>query len=587
MQKTTDKGNKNGKILNFTLEPSIYAKRGDAKRAQNDPVSALSLYNDALNLDPHDLDTRLSAAELLTDMSRFNDSNRMLIPYMHEDPDFCKDSYCMVGFNLMGMGEFEGARSCFNRFLDMTDEVSERTDAMLDALDFIDSLDEEPPLVTDAVLKKHDEKVQEAHAAFDRGEYGRSAALLRELVKADPDNKKLLYDLALSCLCSHEHEEGAEHIDRLLRIDPGNWPAWSLKLMYAKAQNNEIEIGRICRELEKCDTEQPDELLRINGALMEADCTELASVFAKRLVRLMPYDTLANHRLAICHVRKREYAKAAEIYGKLLRIDRNDCIAKFYRAECLEAERDPKSALSKRKPMIQYQLPFDMIIARAKELLDSKTSSAEQLAAKWREDEDLRETVRWAFTLHEFNITHAMMNLLRVVGGDEAEHLIRETMADIDAGRSVVNEGMGILKRMEAEEPYFAMLEGSLLEGKVNIIDMSNIRIPKQYCDIFPRFHEKAANLYSAEIINTAAGIVERFIANTGGVFPKLTDRQSEALSAAVEYLACDQCGAIASDDVFERYGVTRKRLMNAIERIVRTVVTGQQSSIPPKGDPE
>lgn len=565
--------------MTFTLEPSIYVKRGDAKRAQNDPVSALSLYNDALKLDPHDLDTRLSAAELYTDMSRFNDSNRLLIPYMHEDAEFCKDAYCMVGFNLMGMGEFEGARICFNRFLDMTDEVSERTDAMLDALDFIDSMDDEPPLVTDAVLMKHDERVGEAHAAFDRGDYAASAGILRELVKKRPDDTKLLYDLALSCLCSRDHEEGAEYIDRLLAIEGDNWQGWSLKLMYAKAQNNEIEIQRICRELEKCDSEQPDVLLRVNGALIESNCIDLAAVFAKKLVKIMPYDTLANHRLAVCCIRKRQYAKAAELYGKLLRIDRNDSIARYYRSGCLEAEKDPKTEFCKQKPMIQYQLPFDRIIARAKDLLESKTSSIEELARKWQEDEAFRDTVRWAFTLHEFNITSAMLNLLRVIGGDEPEHLIREVMADIDAGRPVINECMGILKRMGAKESYFAMLDGTLLEGRVNIVDLSDVHIPKQYSDIFPRFRERAGALYSGEVVNTAAGIVERFIANTGGVFPKLTDQQSEALSAAVEFLACDQCGAVARDDVFERYGVTKRRLMNAIERIVRTVISGQERS--------
>ena len=123
--------------------------------------------------------------------------------------------------------------------------------------------------------------------------------------------------------------------------------------------------------------------------------------------------------------------------------------------------------------------------------------------------------------------------------------------------------------------PFFATVDGCLLEGRVNVIDLSDIHIPKQYCDIFPRFSEKAGQLYSGEVVNTAAGIVERFIANTRGVFRRMTNEQSAALSAAVEYLACDQCGVLVRDDVTERYGVTQRRIMNAINRIVRTVLSG------------
>ena len=55
-----------GKILHFSQDPAFYVKRWDMKRAQNDLISAISLYNEALAKDPLDFDTRLSAAEVLT-----------------------------------------------------------------------------------------------------------------------------------------------------------------------------------------------------------------------------------------------------------------------------------------------------------------------------------------------------------------------------------------------------------------------------------------------------------------------------------------------------------------------------------------
>lgn len=576
-----------GKILHFAQDPAFYVKRGDMKRAQNDLISAILLYNEALEKDPDDLDTRLSAAELLTDMARFNDSNRMLIPYMHLDDEFKKDAYCMVGFNLMGLGEFEGAKACFDRFFELTDEVSERTDAMLDAIDYIESLDPDEPALSDAAVIKRNADIREAHEAFNRGDYELASKLFGDLYKDKPGDPNIIYQLALSCLCCHREEEGAGYLEKLIESDGNNWTALSLKLMYAKGMNNEIEMSKTAKKLEKCDSDQPDVLLRVNGALIEAGSFEAALRIAKRLVKLMPYDPLTNHRLAVSHMKLREFQQAAKVYDKLLRIDKNDYIARFYRTACVKADNDPNAARIADRAIIHYQLPVESIIVRAKSLLAGKDASADDLIKKWKEDASFRDTVRWAFTLNEFNVSYAMLSLLRMVNDENSVHLIREVMADIDTNRSIENEAAGALKSMGAEEPFFAMMDGLLFEGRVNLVDLSGFNIPHNYSTIFPRFSEKAAPYYSAEVMNAGAGIIERFLANSNGKFPRISEDQSIALSAALEILACDQCSAEVSTDIEQRYGVSKRRLLNAIDRIVKTVVNNTADREDDGGDLE
>lgn len=582
-----NKDDANGRILHFSQDPAFYVKRGDMKRAQNDLISAISMYNEALEKDPFDFDTRLSAAEVLTDMARFNDSNRMLIPYMHLDEEFKKDAYCMVGFNLMGLSELEGAKACFDRFFELTDEVSERTDAILDAIDYIESLDTDEPALSDAAVIKRNSDIRRAHEAFNRGDYEEASNLFAQLYNDKPGDSIIIYQLALSCLCCHREEEGAGYLEKLIESDGNNWTALSLKLMYAKGMNNEIEMTQVAKKLEKCDSEQPDVLLRVNGALIEAGSFEAAARIAKRLVKLMPYDSLANHRLAVSYMRSKDFPNAAKVYGKLLRIDKNDYIAKYYRTACIKAETDPSAARIAEKAIIHYQLPVESIIVRAKSLLASRDTSAEELIESWKNDASFRETVRWAFTLNEFNVSYAMLSLLRMVKDDHSVRLIREIMSDIETNRAIVNEAMGTLKRMGAAEPFFAIMDGSLLEGRVNIIDLSNVKIPHTYAGIFPRFSKKATPYYSGEVISTGANIIERFLANLKGSFPRISEDQSVALSAALEILACDQCGAEVCTDIEERYGVSKRRLMNAIDRIVKTVISGLTDSPDGGGDEE
>ncbi len=577
MTKGPDKDRKKGKILSFDRNPDLFAKLGDLKRAKNDCVSAVSRYMEALSIDPEDRDTRLAAAEVLTDMALFNESNKLLIPYMHEDEDFKREAYCIVGFNLLGMNETEGARMCFNRFFEMTDEVSERTDAMLDALDCIDSMTDDAPLLRTAEEKELSEKYEKANEAFAKGDYEGSASVLRELTEKYPDDQRILYDLALSCICSFKSGESEKYIDRLLALNGKNWPAWSLKLMCAKAKNDELEIKRICSKLAECDSEQADELFRVNGALLEADCAELALGSAKKLVKLLPYDRSANHRLALCYARLGSFKAAADVYGRLLRIDRDDFIASHYRTLCIRLNEHPGEYDAREFSMLQYQLPFDKVIEAVKELLSGNSFRESELTEVWRSDPKLRSVVRWAFSLHEFNIDYAMLSLLKVIDDKSAEMLIREVICDIDCGRTLVNEGLGVLKKRGAAEPYFGIIDGMLIEGHVKLVDMSDIRIPKRYAEIFPRFRDSAKDLYSEGVINVGGRIVERFISNSKGRFEKLSPDQSAALSAAVEFLACDQSGVIVRDDVLERYGVTQKRLMNAMDRIVSSLLSGME----------
>lgn len=577
-----------GRILRFDREPSFYAKRGDAKRAKNDPISAVSMYYEALERDPMDLDTRLAAAEVLTDMSRFNDSDRLVIPYMHEDAEFMKEAYCIVGFNLLGMGETEGARGCFNRFFELTDEVSARTDAILDALDYIDSLDPEETLLSDASAAEYEAKLMAAHKAFDSGNFQTASDLFKSLHEKHPDDAHILYELSLSFLCDLKAEEGGKYADLLLEKQPKSWGGMALKLMSARALGNEIDMKRTAKLLEKCDSDNPDELFRVNGALLEADFAEQAMPTAKKLVKLLPFDQLANHRLAVCFMRTGQYKKAAELYDKLLRIDRNDSVAKFYRAGCVEADRDPDCAFARGRLMNQYQLPMDSILEGVKTLLGNKDLGPDELRGRWESDPDFRATVRWSFTLREFNITYAMLAVLRVIGDNKAERLLREVLADIDVSGAVMNEALGVLKSMGAKEPFFAMADGRLLEGRVNIVDFSDIRIPTAYSEIFPRMRSLAEGLYSSEVISIAAGIVERLFVGCAGNFPKISKEQSVAMSAAVEFLACERCGVLVRDDLFSRYGITERRLENAIDRIIQIIMSvGGSAPIDGNGDGE
>ncbi len=566
----TDKSKgKMGRVLSFERDNSFFVRRGDAKRAQNDPLSAIVMYNEALERDPDDLDARLAAAQLLTDMSRFNDSNRLMIPYMHRDEDYRREAYCIAGFNLLGLGESDGARMCFDRFFESTDEVSPRTDAILDALDYLDDDEPEDEYLKDASDAYLTGYLSSAVRAFDSGNFQFSSKLLSNLFEKYPDNAEVNYRLALSLLCEKRYDEARSSAQKLLDKDPLHAGALSVAMISANSVGNEVDCALLSKRLCSCDTNDIDELFRINGALIECGRFEQAEPSARKLVKLLPYSQQSNHRLAICLMKQGKYQKAAELYDKLLKIDRSDFVAKFFMTGCLEACDKGRSDFPEGHVMIHYQIPFGDIIETVRSIIDNKDLPPDRIAAEWENGRGIRDKIRWAYSLGEFNITCAMTALLRVIGDERAELLLREVIADIDVSDAAINEVLGALKAIGAAEPYFAMAGGRLLEGRVNIVDLDKERIPANYRSIFPRIVKAAEAVYSSEVIKTAGTITERFLVGSAGEYKHISKEQSEALSAAIEFMACEKCGAMVADDLCERYGVTERRLENAINRLV------------------
>ena len=575
------KNKTSGRVLRFERDSGFFAKRADSKRMQNDPVNAAKFYWAALEKQPHDYEVRLALADVLSDMQRFSDSNHVLIPYMHEDAYFIKEAYCRIGFNYFAMGEYGAARRCFDNFFELTDEVSERTDVIMDALDAIDQVAERENMLTDAADEILSMDLDLAHRYMNNSEFDKAAQIMSSLHQEHPDDKRIKYDYALACMCGHEHETGLKLINELLDSDKCDISALSLKLIFAQNMHDEVMIGSICNQLASFEPELPEELLPIIGVLLDAGRTELALKLAKRVYKKAPFDCLTNHVLALCNIKLKQFNIAAKIYDRLLCINKNDSIAGFYRTKCTEHAEEFLSI--KLDNLAHYQLPLSDMLNNIKLIASLNVEDEQMLKEKWHADASFRSVIRWGFTLKEFSISYGMLGLLKYIGDEDAQYLMREAIIDPDTNPTLAHEALGMLKSIKAPEPYFAFVHGTLLEGRVNMVDLSARNVPKQYMLIYPRFNSTAAGLYDFEVYAAASGILESYFASLGEYFPQLDEQRSTALSAALECAACKKCGVEIKDDLLERYGITERRLKNALDKLISAVL----AESPYKEEPE
>lgn len=100
---------KTGKILPFRQDVDFFLKRGAKELDRNDPLAAIQHYRKAYDSDPADLDSCLALAELLSQMQRFEESNRLLLIDMSmNDPD--PESYFGLACNYYGSRNFHMRR---------------------------------------------------------------------------------------------------------------------------------------------------------------------------------------------------------------------------------------------------------------------------------------------------------------------------------------------------------------------------------------------------------------------------------------------------------------------------------------------
>lgn len=93
----------------------------------------------ALKCDPENREIRIAMAQVLTEMNRFEESNRILFALTRGGADAEADPECYFGMgcNFVGLYDYGHARDSFERYLELEPDGAFLYDAydMLDALD--------------------------------------------------------------------------------------------------------------------------------------------------------------------------------------------------------------------------------------------------------------------------------------------------------------------------------------------------------------------------------------------------------------------------------------------------------------------
>lgn len=564
----TEKSKKQGKVLSFEKNSEFFFKRGLSKLDKNDLLEAICNYRRALLCEPDSEEIVMAIAEVLAQMGRYADSNRLI--FMHFPDADARPNECFFGLgcNFTAMKEYENARACLEQYI--TNEPN--GEFVYEACDMLDILDEvidvaQPDEQGDdlRIIKKAPRDIPDMIDILIPGNDDRySVSSVEKLIEEYPELYYMRNALALKLYLAHDLENAFLQIQEVFKVDPDNIHA---HCNLAVLRNHEKDYESVEKEIEflkNAQTEDMGELNRIAITFMELGNAYDAYPILKRMYMKDAYNTGIIHKLAICAYSLGDYKRAISCYDRLIKIDDRDSVARFYREVCLRAQ---ISGSMRAGLMLDYEVPMDEIVTRIKRIKKYLEKPRAELLKLWQEGGEFERLILWGTKFHDHGIKRTMLNLIAEFGDRKAELTLREFLLREPELDQIKREVFALLNQMHAREPYLSMIDGELVESRVSMLEFMQ-DVPKPYRDVVTLCVDHMDKKCSSECIFNAAQIWKNYIGSLGA-YPSMNKDQTLAMAVVLEYFAVNRKGdKVTKADICREYGISSVRFDNAYAKL-------------------
>ena len=518
--------------------------------------------------EPEDQYSCIAVAEVLSEMERYDDSNRVLLPLLSRE-DVEPEAIFGLGCNLAALNETDSAKKMLERYL----QAEPEGEYIYDAYDLLDAIDDAeyrpgdfgelaPVLKEDMAL----DAAEEGRKALERENFPAAKEALERAIKLDPTLNYARNNLSLLHFCKKDYERALSEADTVLNADPNDTQALCNKAMVYCAMRDGANANAAADALCRTNTERTDELCRISLVLMELGRFADAYKIAERLLKKTPYDEDALHRYAICAYELKRYDKAYNAYDKLCRIDPTDTIAKYYKKLCYNAQKGQLPRGNIRRFAANYQVPFDETVRRINRINELMKLGAAELHSQWQNSNELELLIRWGFTLPDIAIRRALLTAAAAFGDKRSEGLLRDFLLMREQDDELKRNAIAALAAMGAKQPYYLYIMGHLVESRAELrINAANAAYRNALTMCLANMYEHC----SEREAKTAVSLWDRYVGAQERL-PRISRAQEVALAAAIEYTARTECGGKPSRaDICNAYGVSTLRLDNALKKLL------------------
>ena len=162
----------------------------------------------ALEKEPDNIEYMMKHAEILTELSKYEESNSVLFEVLMKTKEARSECFFGMGCNFIGLGDLDKAEESFEKYLAVSPDGEYRDDVEEFLALFCDMEEEEEYILEDANNLKQQELAEEGKRHLDNCEYQKAVEVLEKIDTKDPDTVSYTHLRA--------HETGRNLVCRLL-----------------------------------------------------------------------------------------------------------------------------------------------------------------------------------------------------------------------------------------------------------------------------------------------------------------------------------------------------------------------------------
>lgn len=577
-----------GVIVPFQQNAEFYYQRGTKYLSDPEDLAKAEQYlRKAYEQEPGREEYILAFAETLYRMRRFEESLCVLLTSLSETNRNSHELIFGIGSVFMGLEEFHAAEQCFKLCLDRDPNgpYSER------ALDLLELIEDEPELASQiGLLESEDisllDAIHRAKSMYISNGDDSGLNLLLSIADHYPNSEMLDMEIAIMQFSIREYDEAKKRLFNLFKRNSKSVRGNALLTLIYHVQKQEREAQEQSKKILIDPDCSPEELGYAAPILMEIGQYDRAQYALELLRDSLPYDTEMLHQLAYCYYVQGRKQDAEEIYDDLAQRNEDDSVAAYYKKHI----REDSEAEFKRTWSINYDVPIREAIDRQRRIRDVATAGVEAIKQTWNNDREFRMILKWAIMSPLSPSVRGTAKMLSVIGTPEAERELRAFLIRFDQTDEDKQFVFGLLLGMEAKPPFSLYYQGDWQYGIARPMVVPP-RLPVSYESILGMISDFADCVHEniryrdlnipSELRDVSTRIFFFYLSCfRGEKLPHITRMQEDAMAGAfiVMGLGALNAASIGPDVVMDVFGITARRLENALKRILMTMQKQKES---------
>ena len=444
-------------LVSFERSSAYVHHRAMMNRRDNNIVDAVELLRSAVEKSPDNPEYRLDLAELYCEMGCHSQSNRLLLDMLSEG-DAPAECYYGLALNQLAANDLRGARKSL-RMYGKTDPDSASNEGyrqIVSELDYYTEINAHG----NRGLRRAERMAAQACDAMKSDETERAIRLFERTLKLSPELRDMRALYAMALLMSGAREAAVEQATLACEGDPP-----SVKALCVSAQVFHILGDQSAARMliDRAIEQQPAglELRLMVYAMGEMDMFSRAAEFARLALQETPYDRDMMHMRAIALKRSgSSNADVAKIWTRILRIDPEDSVARFYQQAAEQGGLDDYAL------EFSYQVPEEEFKRRVGLMVGHLSLGFEHLVEQWNADKDFRQLVKWAARTEDERLSRAAVTALTAIDNPETRSELRQLLFTGDTPAELKLHA-ALVMRLQGQSTEALMPEGAGLNDGI------------------------------------------------------------------------------------------------------------------------